>query len=877
MKQSTDNQSKPLNRMEPNYKKTINDTVSELREQLTDYIEKMKPDDILRFVNAKIILKKRTDALFQFEYNSFKRNFMDKYHFNGDYKDLGDKSSLNVVYWVSAVPSYFFSNMVKDNLIPEINDDKFQLKFSHLAKLHSLGLLDNQCNAIASKLKRVTDEAKESLEQLVQIRKNYRRPAVHTLDELLNCDNHRIGAKPFNVRMLEDPNEGHWDIDGEEIIDGKTYYGRDPHKDIKDGVVGIDFGTKSTIVYYRSKNNTNEAMPIGGGDDEFDEKRFENPTIMEFVSIENFLKEYNEYGGRPKTNWDDLKISHKAKEDFAMAPGKDFNAYIDNIKQWAAGRNNKLFLVPTGESNKPYKLKPFVEVTDDDINPIEYYAYLIGSFVNRMNQGIYLSYYLSQPVKLESAIKNKIKECFERGIKRSLPDAILDDDDTMKRFYFNADITEPMAYAVCALRTYQLEPDDDNPDPVNYAIFDFGGGTTDFDFGQCLLPDYEDDSSKIVTFGGSGMPYMGGENLLEDLAAKIFIENEEKLVVNGKKFQFQRGPTTEGHEFDPLVDNNSVYASRNMHVMIEELRPYWQESETKLNQNYDDTNEIQLSLVLYDTDGNSYDDGIEFITSKKEIEEFFKNRIREAISNFFVALLTHKEQFEGSDEINIFLAGNSCKSPYVTELFNEKIQQMQGDQDDEDTVNDEESYLKYELYPPLGTIEARKKMEDQGISISNEEFRRMPSGKTGVAYGLLECRKSGEIEIDWVSTRQDTFEFIIGRTQRRLFKPFNTDDGSIKGGKPTINGEWFKAKTVKDGDDLFELKFTKLPEAINGQSPESVAQTAVCVFDAHRGDVPTTLWMKAIGPHSLAYVVQDTQPYDGEELQYKTIELNETR
>ncbi len=41
--------------------------------------------------------------------------------------------------------------------------------------------------------------------------------------------------------------------------------------------------------------------------------------------------------------------------------------------------------------------------------------------------------------------------------------------------------SEPAAYALTALQQYGFEPEGD--ERVFYGVFDFGGGTTDFDFG----------------------------------------------------------------------------------------------------------------------------------------------------------------------------------------------------------------------------------------------------------------------------------------------------------------------------------------------------------------------------------------------------------
>ena len=60
----------------------------------------------------------------------------------------------------------------------------------------------------------------------------------------------------------------------------------------------------------------------------------------------------------------------------------------------------------------------------------------------------------------------------------------------MKKFNVQAGTSEPAAYAICALERYGFEPEEG--DKVFYGIFDFGGGTADFDFGVWTASDNED-------------------------------------------------------------------------------------------------------------------------------------------------------------------------------------------------------------------------------------------------------------------------------------------------------------------------------------------------------------------------------------------------
>lgn len=74
---------------------------------------------------------------------------------------------------------------------------------------------------------------------------------------------------------------------------------------------------------------------------------------------------------------------------------------------------------------------------------------------------------------------------------------------------------EPAAYAVCALQEYKLMPVAD--EKIIYGVFDFGGGTTDFDFGiwrKASGPKERRYRYVIHHFGDGGDAYLGGENLL---------------------------------------------------------------------------------------------------------------------------------------------------------------------------------------------------------------------------------------------------------------------------------------------------------------------------------------------------------------------------
>ena len=170
-------------------------------------------------------------------------------------------------------------------------------------------------------------------------------------------------------------------------------------------------------------------------------------------------------------------------------------------------------------------------LNDGDFDPIEIYAYYIGLYINNMHtKHIYLKYLLSFPVTYTKSVREKILESFKKGLAQSLPATVRTDADCMEKFQVQEGAGEPAAYAVCALQEYKLMPVAD--EKIIYGVFDFGGGTTDFDFGiwrKASGPKERRYRYVIHHFGDGGDAYLGGENLLELLAFEVFKANSSVL------------------------------------------------------------------------------------------------------------------------------------------------------------------------------------------------------------------------------------------------------------------------------------------------------------------------------------------------------------
>ena len=658
------------------------------------------------------------------------------------------------------------------------------------------------------------------------------REEMPVLKYYLSIDKERINIDDYDEERLWDINLGHWDLkeeDKEELkeILGKKVYERDPKEDVhQGGIVGIDFGTKSTVVVYQ-KNNTNiMPMRISGGilNKEVVDADYENPTVIEFRNIKNFLEKYNEKDGRPNTRWEDVMVSYSAFGDLKTATGEEFSSIISDIKQWTIKENEKLVLKDRTETE--YTLPSYLDLDENDenyIDPVELYAYYIGSYINTMTNGIYLEYLLSFPVTYEKAIREKILKSFERGIKKSLPIQIQEDENLMKKFKVKHGANEPAAYAACALKNFKIEPKDKN-DKVYYGVFDFGGGTTDFDFGIWKLAEDEDKYDyELEHFGAGGDKYLGGENIIKELAYKVFTENSNNLL--NRRIQYTR---PEGYDEllgeETLVNNDSSIAKLNTRILAEILRKIWENSATE-------TKSTIEPPYLYNTRGEKSgmdrDKQLSLQISEEKLKDFIREKIDKGINNFFIKL---EDAFKDEDakEINIFLAGNSCKHPFVNEIFAEYQEKMK-------------DKIKLNLYD-LKAIEGLKEKDSTKV---------MPTGKTGVAYGLIYSRKGGRIKVTNRDEKENmanevNFKFYIGNNKRDLFNTVLSPNSKYQ------KYEYFGKVT----SDTFEIYYTTLPEAQTGKMEiDKTNVKRISLNEDYDEDEEYRIYIKAVKPTKISYAI----------------------
>lgn len=673
---------------------------------------------------------------------------------------------------------------------------------------------------------------------------------------LLDCDYRRANLEPYADSVLSDINIGHWELfeaPEENAIpvvppSDQVWTARPPQLDVvASGTCAIDFGTKSTVVVCR--NQEARLLRVGTGDYTKAAKKedYENPTVIELRDLTGFEQAYQQRPGRPFTTWEEITVSHQA-ESALLQEDIDSSVYyavFSELKQWAHEKDRRLLL--KDRKGVVWKLDPYLTLADDAFDPIEIYAYYLGLYINNMRHGIYLDYILSFPVNYDLAVRKKLLQSFERGLKKSLPPAILADEDLMKKFRVYAGASEPAAYAAAALKAYGLEPKEAG-DMTAYGVFDFGGGTTDFDFGiEKLSANPRRCKFELHQFGRGGDPYLGGENILNHLAFEVYCANLDTMRIESIPIALPHGCTAPaGTETLILADREATQISfMNRKSLAEALRPLW-EGKSEAAENLKD-NQLTLSLFIdtsrTEKEANQNRKTVNLTIDTDHLKDVIRSLISRGVTNFFQAWQeAFKNREEMPDHIHIFLAGNSCRSPIVKELFDEQIKAKEEDISAHSDGKPAEGL--FILHLPLGM--------EEGEADPNEELDRKLTGKTGVAFGLLRSRKGGK-DVKIINANVDA-------SGEALF-PYFLGDIDIEGhfhvriGKQVPYQSW-AAFCYADEED-FEIYYTSEPQAIENQMPPEAVKHVNCRIEAD--DVSdaddTMIYIRKVKPDTIEYAV----------------------
>ncbi len=684
----------------------------------------------------------------------------------------------------------------------------------------------------STSLKYLSDENQKFLEDLAQAEKIANEQIEKTLEIvsisdvdvdfeafkklMLNVDNIAVSLKSYSQSQLLDLDGGHWDLEApsapkESVTfrfdnldpDDKEmhFYARSSLKDLNKGVVAIDFGTKSTTASYMDKNGEYRLLSIGGLVDDASLTKFENPTIVEFRHRKKFITEYDALKHRPFTERNDIEVAHEAQKNAAGVKGNDLYRFFSKLKQWAGADEKQNFR----DLEEDFSLESFTDCTD--FNPIEIYAYYIGRCINNMHNGVFLKYFLSYPIKYEKHQAEKIRESFERGLKKSLPRHVFDDEKTAKTFKVELRASEPCAYAISALKSYGFFKSEKLDKPIYYGVFDFGGGTTDFDFGKWEKSASPKFLYKMTHFSSGGDKYLGGENLLELLAWEAYAKNFQELKAKDIVIAKPNYDRIDTQRFGSFMQNSSG-ARLNLQTIASQLRPFLENLDANIIEAIEENEEFEIEgfekdfkTMLLDRDGEDITE-IVLKVDCKELLSLLKDKINEGVANFFAGF--SKVMAENIDDqcraFHIFLGGNASRSALVKQAFENAKEKQLKDYKQKTSKND----FKFIIYEPLGTEASDKQiLELTGEDVSNTPAYLKPTCKTGVAFGLLESRdKAKGIEMPSISSNP-VFKYDLGiEIEGKFHAKIHRD--SLKPNEYQI----FQTKEEWGGFDELEIRYS---------------------------------------------------------------------
>ncbi|GAA7470232.1 hypothetical protein MMM100_03520 [Helicobacter pylori] len=471
------------------------------------------------------------------------------------------------------------------------------------------------------------------------------------------------------------------------------------------------------------------------------------------------------------------------------------------MKQWAGADEKRNFR----DFKEDFSLESFANCTD--FNPIEIYAYCIGRCINNMQNGVFLKYFLSYPIKYEKHQAEKIRESFEKGLKKSLPRHVFDDEKTAKRFKVELRASEPCAYALSALKSYGFFKSAKLDKPVYYGVFDFGGGTTDFGFGKWEKSANPKFFYKMTHFSSGGDKYLGGENLLELLAFEAYGQNFQMLKEKDIAIAKPNYDRIDTQRFGSFMQDSSG-ARLNLQEIASSLRPFLEKLDANIIEAIEENEEFEIKgfekefkVQLFDRNGEQIDeDG--FKVDCKELLNLLKEKIDEGVANFFAGF--SKVMAENIDNqcraFHIFLGGNASKSVLVKQAFENAKEKQLKDYKQKTSKED----FTFILYEPLGTEESDKQiLELTGEDVSKIPPYLKPTCKTGVAFGLLESRpKAGGIEMPFINSNP-VFKYDLGIEREGKFHTRISRD-SLKPNEYQI----FQTKEEWGGFDGLEIHYS---------------------------------------------------------------------
>lgn len=662
-----------------------------------------------------------------------------------------------------------------------------------------------------------------------------------SVESFKTIDSFSVPLPELSDSDLKDPQKGLWELWGEDQTTLKelNVRARNPVDDIKHSPVAIDFGTSSTVVAIQEQGKKS-LLRVGVKDfyQKPEAKHFENPTVLNFRDFKFLAEAWQSEAYRPAVAWSDVKCSHEALATLRDNEG-DTNvtaAILTKIKHWAlreaqakptkitAQNTQQELELPNLTMRKPIKGQRLSVSNEDPFDPVELYAWYLGMMINWRGRGLFLKYFMSFPVAYPQETKDKILSSFQRGIQRSFPETLIAQPE-FDQFSITETASEPTALAAATLPVLGIEPSEEGE---AYAVFDFGGGTTDFDYGiyRYATEDEEDNDGieeVFEHFGASGDKFLGGENLLENLAYLVLKENYD--LCRQEALVFTKPMDADSFPGSELLVQSTLSAQTNTQMVMAKLRSYWEEGE--------EASAGTMSFNLLTREGKEV--RVDLAIDYDLLNAFLASRITQGVKNFFIAMQKgFAEQEFLPEKVHLVLAGNASHSRYIKELFNLADDQPSLEQGLEDFVTKlfNSKVPQFEIYAPINKDD-------------NNLYK--PNAKTAVALGLLDFRAGSPIRVinrNHLATGGEAiFNFYVGRIRRRNFKP------AIKRG--ATFGKWHELGVIRDR--VFDLVFSHSPQANTGEMPQDHSELTYQHLSFAGNCDGQKLFAKIIGPNVIQY------------------------
>ncbi|GAA8998044.1 hypothetical protein HpHA109_04180 [Helicobacter pylori] len=379
----------------------------------------------------------------------------------------------------------------------------------------------------------------------------------------------------------------------------------------------------------------------------------------------------------------------------------------------------------------------------------------------------------------------------------------------LKGSKWNLKASEPCAYAISALKSYGFFKSAKLDKSIYYGVFDFGGGTTDFDFGKWEKSANPKLAYKMTHFSSGVDKYLGGENLLELLAFEAYGQNFQTLKEKDIAIAKPNYDRIDEQRFGSFMQNSNT-ARLNLQEIALKLHPFLENLDSHIIEAIEENEEFEIEgfekefkIQLFARNGGDSISVEDFKVDCKELLSILKDKIDDGVANFFAGF--SKVMAENIDNqcraFHIFLGGNASKSMLVKQAFeNAKEKQLKAYK--QMASKDDFAFI---LYEPLGTEASDKQILELTGKDTFEVWGGYvkPTCKTGVAFGLLESRnKAGGIERPSIDSNH-VFKYDLGVEKEGKFHAKISRD-SLK----TDEYQIFQTKEEWGGFDGLEIRYS---------------------------------------------------------------------